>query len=58
MTVDQNSYSAIQYCIRCHQPLEKARTMNVGKGVCRACQKKHASEYIKGRKDKKAKILK
>lgn len=50
--MNQNQYGKLQLCIRCQKPLEKARTMNVGKGVCNVCKKKHASEYIKNKKIK------
>lgn len=43
---NQNSYSKTQYCIRCKNPLEKARTMNVGRGICQKCQRLKQKERL------------
>ena len=39
------SYGDIQYCCKCKEPLEKARVLQPGKGVCRECQRKRGLEH-------------
>ena len=47
---DQNSYTETQYCSKCKEPLEKARSKCVDKAVCQKCQKKARREYLCARK--------
>ena len=48
--MNQNSYGELQYCSRCKNPLEKARTKNIGRGVCLECQRITNNEHNKKRK--------
>lgn len=44
---NQNQYGELQLCIRCKQPLEKARVGSFkGRGVCNVCKKKRIKDRI------------